>query len=369
MLAGDVALGEIAVAKAPDGDRFDEVDQALLEELAAHTVVALRWAEEAEQGRERAALRQQVVDTARHDIRTPIGAGKGFAQLLQSRRDRMAPEQVETALAGIVESFTRIEAFSTRLLLDDRALTPGVEPQWDVLQVGDLLEAVRRDACASVGRDDAVTVHCSDDAPATLAGDVEMVRQVLDNLVGNALKHAGSAAVTARAEGEQVRFDVRDEGPGIPEEQQARLFERWTRAPGTRADGFGLGLAIVKRLVVAHGGLLGISSRPGEGSTFWVTFPRTAPTAVVRASPRQHLCGGARAGSGRGRAGAARPVGRAYRPSGSGSTRPSATRPSSARARCTGSSHTWASRSASTGSVLSRSTPSSLPRTCRSVPA
>jgi signal transduction histidine kinase len=118
-----------------------------------------------------------------------------------------------------------------------------------------------------------------------------MVREVLDNLVGNALKHAGSAAVTARAEGEHVRFDVRDEGPGIPEDEQSRLFDRWTRTTEARkgaVGGFGLGLSIVKRLVVAHGGTLGVSSRAGEGATFWVTFPqqRSAPLVAERRRDR-----------------------------------------------------------------------------------
>jgi signal transduction histidine kinase len=113
-----------------------------------------------------------------------------------------------------------------------------------------------------------------------------MVREVLDNLVGNALKHApaGTAVVvSARAEGDQVRLDVRDQGPGIPEDEQGRLFERWTRTDSSRArqlPGYGLGLSIVKRLVTAHGGTLGLSSRPGEGATFWVTFPVTAPVSA-----------------------------------------------------------------------------------------
>lgn len=110
-----------------------------------------------------------------------------------------------------------------------------------------------------------------------------MVREVLDDLVGNALKHAGSAAITARFDGEHVRFDVRDEGPGIAEEEQVRLFDRWTRTEDARrgaVHGVGLGLSIVKRLVVAHGGTLGVSSRLGEGATFWVTFPRRAPVAT-----------------------------------------------------------------------------------------
>jgi signal transduction histidine kinase len=106
-----------------------------------------------------------------------------------------------------------------------------------------------------------------------------MVREVLDNLVGNALKHAPDGTmvvVSTRAAGGQVRFDVRDSGPGIPESEQAALFERWTRTDSSRTKqlpGTGLGLSIVKRLVTAHGGTVGVSSRPGDGATFWVTFP------------------------------------------------------------------------------------------------
>jgi two-component system OmpR family sensor kinase len=109
-----------------------------------------------------------------------------------------------------------------------------------------------------------------------------MVREVLDNLVGNALKHAppdSPVVVSARSEGDQVRFDVRDQGQGIPEGEQAALFERWSRTDSSRAKqlpGYGLGLSIVKRLVTAHGGSLGVSSRLGEGATFWVTFPVVA---------------------------------------------------------------------------------------------
>ena len=279
LLAGEGPIGELAVANRPGQRAFDELDESLLVDLAAHAAVAVSWAQAAERERERALVRQEVVDTARHDIRTPVGAGKGFALLLQRKRDRMSEQQVEGALQGLVDAFDRIESFSARLLLDERSAVGGVEPAWSVLEVDPLMRAVQRDAAALTGRDDAVTwLH--DDAPRTLAGDPEMVRQVLDNLVGNALKHAGAAAVTARVEGEHVRFDVRDEGPGIPEAEQGRLFDRWTRTEASRrgsVGGFGLGLSIVKRLVVAHGGTLGVSSRSGEGATFWVTFPRTVP--------------------------------------------------------------------------------------------
>jgi signal transduction histidine kinase len=281
LIAGDELLGEVAIANPPDGRAFDEVDEALLEDLAAHAATAVLWAQQAEAERAARVLRQEVVDTARHDIRTPLGAGKGYAQLLSTKRDRMTPEQVATALEGVVSSFDRIESFTRRLLVDERQEVTGVVPEWQDVEVAPLLASLRQDTEALAGRD-AVRLHEEPGAPARLAGDPEMVREVLDNLVGNALKHAPGSpvTVTVRAEGDQVRFDVRDEGPGIPQSEQAVLFDRWTRSSASttgRTPGFGLGLSIVRRLVTAHGGLLGVSSRPGEGATFWVTFPATVP--------------------------------------------------------------------------------------------
>lgn len=283
ILAGDVLLGELAVANPPGAATFDELDEALLVDLAAHSAVAIRWAQNGEDARKQALRRQEVVDQARHDIRTPLGAGKGYAQLLATRLERMSPEQVSTALGGLRSSFDRIEAFTSRLLVDDRLGAFDVTPRWTTIDVVAMLEQVRRDAVVTTGREDAVLVHREPDAPATLAGDPEHVREVVDNLVGNALKYGGAAGpvqVTVRAEGDHLRLDVRDCGPGIPEGEQAALFERWSRTDAAKAallPGLGLGLSIVKRLVLAHGGLLGVSSCAGEGATFWVTFPTAVP--------------------------------------------------------------------------------------------
>ena len=282
ILAGDEVLGELAVANPPGERTFDEIDEELLVDLAGHVAVAVRWARQAEQVREEDLQRQEVVDTARHDIRTPLGAGKGYAALLSRKLDRMSPEQVRIAFDGLSSSFDRLEGFANRLLLDRRHPLVGVTPAWGEVDLAALLESVRRDAEASSGRD-AVELEWQSGAPTSLAGDPEMVREVLDNLIGNALKHSPPdrpIVVTVRPEGDQVRLDVRDEGPGIPESEQAALFERWTRTDSSRArqvPGFGLGLSIVKRLVAAHGGMLGVSSRPGEGATFWVTFPLRPP--------------------------------------------------------------------------------------------
>jgi signal transduction histidine kinase len=277
VLAGEEVIGELAVANPPASRTFDDVDEHLLQDLAAHVAVAVRWAQQVEREREEDQLRQEVVDTARHDIRTPLGAGKGYAALLATKLERMSPEQVKTALRGMSESFVRIESFTERLLLDRRQALVGVDPVWQDMDLAELLEGVRTDALAATGRD---AVRLEIDSPTELVGDPHMLREVIDNLVGNALKHSPvdrQVVVSVRDEGGHLRLDVRDEGPGIPEAEQASLFERWTRTDSSRSrqvPGLGLGLAIVKRLVTAHEGTLGVSSRPGEGATFWVTLPR-----------------------------------------------------------------------------------------------
>jgi signal transduction histidine kinase len=137
------------------------------------------------------------------------------------------------------------------------------------------------------GRPEAVHIELAAGAPACLAGDPGMVREVLDNLVGNAMKYGGDAGpvtVSVTGDGKLVRIEVRDEGPGIALAEQAHLFERWTRTESTKTGttkGFGLGLSIVKRLVTAHGGEVGVRSRPGQGAAFWVTFPAQLPAAAA----------------------------------------------------------------------------------------
>ena len=121
-----------------------------------------------------------------------------------------------------------------------------------------------------------------DDVPTAFPGDQRLVREALDNLLTNAIKFspAGRAVtIPARKEGRSVRFDVTDRGPGIPPEEQARLFRPASGVALAARRGGGRGLSIVRRLVEGHGGTVGVSSRPGHGSTFWVTFPLagTAP--------------------------------------------------------------------------------------------
>jgi signal transduction histidine kinase len=115
-------------------------------------------------------------------------------------------------------------------------------------------------------------------------GDAERLRQVLTNLLTNALKYSRAGRpveVGIQGEGQQVRVWVRDQGQGISEREQAHLWERFYRVPGIEVQcgsgvGLGLGLYISKTIIEQHSGHVGVQSVPGEGSTFWFTLPLAA---------------------------------------------------------------------------------------------
>ena len=125
---------------------------------------------------------------------------------------------------------------------------------------------------------------CSSDLPPGLPrgrGDERRITQVLLNFVGNAIKftEAGEVVIRAAVADGQFLVAVSDTGPGIPEQDQWRIFEEFQQADNSgagRKDGTGLGLTIAKRIVELHRGRVGVTSTPGQGSTFWFTLPVAA---------------------------------------------------------------------------------------------
>jgi two-component system, OmpR family, phosphate regulon sensor histidine kinase PhoR len=116
--------------------------------------------------------------------------------------------------------------------------------------------------------------------------DRSRIEQVLINLIHNAVKFTppgGEVSVTASNAGDEVVFNVRDTGPGIPVEERARVFERFYKADRSRASsGTGLGLAIVKHVVLNHGGRIWVESTPGQGATFAFTLPAAKSVMPAR---------------------------------------------------------------------------------------
>lgn len=225
-------------------------------------------------------MRRFIAD-ASHDLRTPLTTIRGYAELY-----RQGAARDTEMLMGRIES----EAGRMGLLVEDLLLLARLDEQRPLEQRRvDLL------ALASDAVHDAQTVAPARpigmqvfDGPGTpeVLGDEARLRQVLSNLMANALQHTPeSAPVTVRVgtEGDDAVIEVCDAGPGMNTEDAQRVFERFYRADSSRtraSGGSGLGLSIVDSLVLAHGGSVSVDTAPGKGCRFRVTLPRIVEAAV-----------------------------------------------------------------------------------------
>jgi signal transduction histidine kinase len=259
----------------------DEVELvALLGRLVATAVQNIRSYEAerstVEELRRLSALRADFVSLVSHELRSPMAAVIGAARTLQERWRSLSPDQREAFLALIGDETNRLAA-----LIGDVLDTSRIEAGTFTYRFTDIdLSALLADVVgtAAVGQDE---VRVRADVPEALPpirGDAERLRQVLTNLIDNAVKYSPAGdevAVRARRENGRVLIEVVDHGPGIPYDQQRLIFEKFGRADvaGGSKPGTGLGLFIARSIAEAHGGTLDVRSGPTSGSTFTLSLP------------------------------------------------------------------------------------------------
>ncbi len=264
-----IAGGDLSL-RVPEGDSRTEAGA-----LGAALNAMLARIEEAFEQRSasEARLRQFVAD-ASHELRTPLTTIRGYAELHRAGALEDATERAEAMRR------TEQEAVRMGNLVDDLLLLARLDQDRRAgrapVDVAALAEDAVRDARASAPDRDIDLDAAAEGVMVT--GDEDQLRQVVANLIGNALVHAPSASVRVevRRSGTEVTLGVTDDGPGMSPADAARALERFYRADPSRSrqhGGSGLGLAIVDATVRAHGGTVTIRTSEGGGTTVYVTLP------------------------------------------------------------------------------------------------
>jgi two-component system OmpR family sensor kinase len=305
-----IASGDLS-QRVPDRDPRTEVGRLgrSLNAMLAQVEAAFHAREKSEAAARRSEERmRQFVADASHELRTPLTAIRGYAEYYRQRGGmgngarHVAPSGAEPSLADggqltepdLDRIMQRVEQESARMgvLVEDMLLLARLDQQRPIeRRPVDLLtlaaDAVQDARMIAPQRRIELTVGSG--AAFLVLGDEARLRQVISNLMSNALTHTRDGTpidlrILAHGPDGQltvpsVTLEVADQGPGLSKEQADRVFERFYRgdqARGRRTGGAGLGLAIVAALVTAHGGTTGVNTAPGGGATFWITLPLAA---------------------------------------------------------------------------------------------
>jgi two-component system sensor histidine kinase BaeS len=214
--------------------------------------------------------RRSVLADIAHELRTPLTVIRSQAEAIADGVNPADPEHLAPIVTATRTLETLADDLRTLTLVDAGGLQLDRETVDVAVLISETVDAFRSEAgAAGIHLDSGV----DPDTPAA-AADPARLRRVLGNLISNALAHTprgGTITVAARGEAGHVHVEVRDNGEGIPEDLQPRVFDRFAKGPGS--TGSGLGLAIVRDLVEAHGGSVGLESAEGRGTIVRIELP------------------------------------------------------------------------------------------------
>jgi signal transduction histidine kinase len=275
-------FGALVLEGGDDGRRLGQVDLAGAEELARRLALAVENIRLRSEGQEAARSREDLLAIVSHDLRNPLGVVMASSALLL-KSPLTDPPGKEGRSKRQVEAIQRAGTRMNRLirdLLDFAAIQSGrLTISSHPRGVGELTREVFDALAAQAEAKSLKLVDGSPESTLRVSCDHDRVIQLLDNVVGNAVKFSGeggTVTVTAEPDGDMVRFAVTDEGPGISAEELPHVFDRYYQAKRRNRDGIGIGLSIARGIVEAHGGRIWVESPAAPsavGTRFFFTLP------------------------------------------------------------------------------------------------
>lgn len=247
-----------------------------LEREVDERTAELRSAKELAEQANRA--KSDFLSSMSHDLRTPLNAIIGFSQLLLvDRKNELTPQQkgwIDSIQNGGNHLLSLVDQILDLAAIEADKVVVSPEP----LKIGELIDELNPVATGLAEKAN-IDIRFSVDPDDTILADRIRVRQVMFNLISNAIKYnypGGNVSVSSEAANDTIRLLVRDTGKGIAPEMHGEIFKPFNRGDAFRAgaDGTGIGLTITKKLTELMNGEIGFESSPDEGSTFWVSFPR-----------------------------------------------------------------------------------------------
>lgn len=257
------------VARTTSGMVFSPDEAALLDIAASQVAGALERAQLFAEVMELERLKTDFISRVSHELRTPITIINGFLETLIAHDDRLDAAQRLHMLERSRAASTRLSDLIEELLILSRIEGGVLTPQPEVLVTSEVLDAVRA-AAAEPGQ-----VLITGPVDHVVVADRVLLVRALGLLVDNAVKYGGAAELSARAEGRRWLVEVRDRGPGFPDDVRATAFEMFTRSQGSSMiPGLGVGLAIARTVIEILDGTITIDdAHPGPGALLRVSLP------------------------------------------------------------------------------------------------
>ncbi|MFW5952082.1 MAG: GAF domain-containing sensor histidine kinase, partial [Gemmatimonadota bacterium] len=275
-------LGALTFVTSHSERHYTEAEQAAAEKLGEMAGTAMEHARLHREAHEAIWARQDVLTFVSHDLKNPLNVVLNATSLIEETATD--PERVAKYSGLISRAALQMRDLVTDLLTASRMEAGRFWVDPEPTDPAEMVEAAV-ELLRSVAEERGIELRL--DVPERIeavSADARRVQQVLQNLIGNAMEitsGGGEVRVAVAAEDGHVRFRVSDDGPGITEEDRARIFEAFYQGGDEKQAGWGLGLAITRGIVEAHGGSLDVDSVEGHGSTFSFTLP-VAGSMVAR---------------------------------------------------------------------------------------